>query len=217
MIAVVDYGVGNLRSVLKGFAHAGVADVRVTGDPAEIAAADGLVLPGVGAFRDAAARLRESGLGEVVRERALAGVPLLGICLGMQLLMDVSYEMGEWEGLGLIPGSCELIVPPSGSGLKVPHMGWNTVSYPRGSSLFEGIAEHSAFYFVHSFHCVVRDPADVVGTVEYGGPLVCAVQRGNVFGAQFHPEKSSSVGLALLGNFGRTVASTVATRPAQGA
>ena len=206
MIAVIDYGVGNLRSVLKGFEHAGVADVRVTGDAAEIAAADGLVLPGVGAFRDAAARLRESGLDRVVRDRAAAGVPLLGICLGMQLLMDVSYEMGEWEGLGLIPGTCELIVAPPASGLKVPHMGWNTVSYPRRSPLFDGVDESSAFYFVHSYHCVVADQADVIGTVNYGQPLVCAVQRGNVFGAQFHPEKSSTVGLTMLGNFGRIVA-----------
>lgn len=206
MIAVIDYGVGNLRSVLKGFEHAGVADVRVTGDAAEIAAASGLVLPGVGAFRDAAARLRDSGLDRVVRDRAAAGVPLLGICLGMQLLMDVSYEMGEWEGLGLIPGTCEIITAPPESGLKVPHMGWNTVSYPRRSPLFDGIDEHSAFYFVHSYHCVVADQTNVIGTVNYGGPLVCAVQKGNVFGAQFHPEKSSTVGLTMLGNFGRIVA-----------
>jgi len=195
---------GNLRSVQKGFEHAGVTDVRITADPAVIEAADGLVLPGVGAFRDAAALLEESGFAAVVRRRVSEGVPLLGICLGMQLLMDVSHEHGEWRGLGLVPGSVEVIEPAPG--IKVPHMGWNTVRYPRQSRLFDGVPADSAFYFVHSYHCVPAQSADAAGVVEYGGPLVCALDRGNVFGVQFHPEKSSTIGLRLLENFGRIVA-----------
>jgi glutamine amidotransferase len=201
VIAIVDYAMGNLRSVQKGFEHAGVADVIVTDDPAEIASADGIVVPGVGAFRDAAERLRVTGVRDVLLERIGAGVPFLGICLGMQLLADVGYEDGEWEGLGVVHGTCERLP----AGVKVPHIGWNTVEYPRPSALFEGIPEGSAFYFVHSYRLVPADPACVIGTATYGVPFAAAIESGNVWAVQFHPEKSSSLGLRLLANFGSIV------------
>ena len=196
-IAIVDYKMGNLRSVEKGFAAAGVLDVVVTGDPAVLAAARGIVLPGVGAFRDAAANLESSGLREVLLERVAAGVPLLGICLGMQLLATVGLEDGEWDGLGLVPGVCEKLP----GGVKIPHIGWNTVDYPRECPLFDGIPEGSAFYFVHSYHLVSADPSTIIGRTEYGVGFAAAVRSGNVYGVQFHPEKSSDRGLALLRNF----------------
>ena len=208
MIVIIDYSVGNLRSAQKGFEHAGVADVRVSGDREVIEAADGLVLPGVGAYRDAIGRLRATGLVDTIEAKVAGGTPLLGICLGMQLLVDKSYENGEWQGLGMIPGTCDAIDPSLG--VKVPHMGWNTVTYPRQSRLFEGVPESSAFYFVHSYHCVPADPRDAIGTVHYGEQLVCAIERDNVFGVQFHPEKSSALGLRLLSNFDRIVHDTPA-------
>jgi glutamine amidotransferase len=201
-IAIIDYRMGNLRSVEKGFEHAGVSGVDVTDDPAKVRSADGIVLPGVGAFRDAAANLRESGLREVVLERIADGAPFLGICLGLQLLADVGLEDGEWEGLGVIPGTCERLQ----SGVKIPHMGWNTVEYPRESPLFAGIPAGSAFYFVHSYRIVPASSQGVIGETEYGARFVSAVQRDdNVFAVQFHPEKSSTLGLALLANFGGIV------------
>ncbi len=199
MIAIVDYRMGNLRSVQKGFEHAGVADAVVTDDPAVIERADGIVLPGVGAFRDAAANLRESGCEEVLLRRVAEGTPFLGICLGLQLLADVGYEDGEWQGLGLVPGTCERLP----GGVKVPHIGWNTVEYPRTSPLFDGVAESTAFYFVHSYRFVPRDEDVVIGSTEYGVRFAAAVQSGNVFAVQFHPEKSSTMGLKLLSNFDR--------------
>jgi imidazole glycerol-phosphate synthase subunit HisH len=198
-IAIVDYKMGNLRSVQKGFEHAGVEDVVVTDDPALIEAADGIVLPGVGAFRDAAANLRESGVQDVLRHKVGAGTPFLGICLGMQLLADMGYEDGEYAGLGLVPGTCEKLP----GGVKIPHIGWNTVEYPRESPLFEGIPESTAFYFVHSYRLVPRDSNAIIGSTEYGVRFAAAVQSGNLFAVQFHPEKSSTMGLKLLGNFGR--------------
>ena len=201
MIAIVDYRMGNLRSVQKGFEHAGVADVVVTDDPAVIERADGVVLPGVGAFRDAAANLRESGCEEVLLRRVREGAPFLGICLGMQLLADVGLEDGEWQGLGLVPGTCERLP----GGVKIPHIGWNTVEYPRESTLFEGIPESTAFYFVHSYRIVPSDPESVIGSTEYGVRFAAAVQSGNAYAVQFHPEKSSTAGLRLLANFGRIV------------
>ena len=202
MIAIVDYGMGNLRSVQKGFEHAGVADVVVTGEAALVAAADGVVLPGVGAFRDAAAHLRASGLRDVILERIAQGVPFLGICLGMQLLASVGLEDGEWEGLGVLGGTCERLP----GGVKVPHIGWNTVAYPRTSELFAGIPEGTAFYFVHSYHLKPADPGCVIGAATYGVDFAAAVELESVYAVQFHPEKSSSAGLALLGNFGGIVA-----------
>jgi imidazole glycerol-phosphate synthase subunit HisH len=200
-IAVIDYKMGNLRSVEKGFTAAGVSGVVVTGDPAVVRAARGVVLPGVGAFRDAAANLRDSGMRDVVIERAAAGIPLLGICLGMQLFVTSGFEDGEWEGLGLVPGSCERLP----GGVKVPHIGWNTVGYPRPSRLFDGIPPESAFYFVHSYRVVPADESAAIGRTEYGVTFASAVQADNIFGVQFHPEKSSECGLKVLSNFARIV------------
>lgn len=201
-IAIIDYKMGNLRSAQKGFEHAGVDNIVVTDDPQVVRAADGIVLPGVGAFRDAASNLRESGLDDVVRERTAAGVPFLGICLGLQLLADVGLEDGEWEGLGIVPGTCERLP----GGVKVPHIGWNTVEYPRESPLFAGMPESTAFYFVHSYRIVPRDDDAVIGSTDYGVRFAAAVQRGdNVFAVQFHPEKSSKMGLRLLSNFASIV------------
>lgn len=205
-IAIVDYRMGNLRSVEKGFLAAGVAGVAVTDDAGTLRRARGIVLPGVGAFRDAAANLASSGLREVLLERAEAGVPLLGICLGMQLLASVGLEDGEWEGLGLVPGRCERLT----GDVKVPHMGWNTVEYPRESPLFAGIEAGSAFYFVHSYHVIPEAAGAAIGVTDYGAPFVSALQAGNVFGVQFHPEKSSERGLALLRNFATIVSEAAA-------
>lgn len=196
-IAMVDYGMGNRRSVLSAFAHIG-ADLVATADHDELRAADGLVVPGVGAYPEAMRRLRSGGLDEVVRERAAAGVPVLGLCLGMQLLFDGSDEHEGSEGLGLLAGR---IVALNTRGLKSPHIGWNSVSWQRASPLIEGLTDPAAFYHVHSFVAVPGDPAIVLGMGEYGSPFVSFVARGNVFGAQCHPEKSSTDGLALLRNF----------------
>lgn len=201
MIAIIDYKMGNLRSVEKGFEHAGVSEVVVTDDPAVVERAHGIVLPGVGAFRDAAANLRDSGVEDVLRHRVAHGTPFLGICLGLQLLADVGYEDGEWKGLGLVPGTCERLP----GGVKIPHIGWNTVEYPRDSALFAGIPDSTAFYFVHSYRHVPADPAAIIGSTEYGVRFASAVQHDNVFAVQFHPEKSSTAGLKLLGNFGAIV------------
>lgn len=204
MIAIIDYRMGNLRSVQKGFEHAGVADVVVTDDPAIVSAADGIVLPGVGAFRDASANLKASGLWDPVLARVAAGTPFLGICLGMQLLADVGLEDGEWEGLGIVPGACSRLP----GGVKIPHIGWNTVAYPRESRLFDGIAEGTAFYFVHSYRLEPVDSSCIIGVAEYGVPFAAAVQVGSAYAVQFHPEKSSEMGLRLLANFGDIVKET---------
>jgi len=204
-IAIVDYGVGNLRSVQKGFEHASGARIVVTGEAGEIAAADGIVLPGVGAFRDAAANLERSGVRETVLARIAVGTPFLGICLGMQLLADVGLEDGEWAGLGVLGGVCERLPEH----VKVPHIGWNTVAYPRKSALFAGIPEDTAFYFVHSYHLRPSDPTCVTGSTTYGVDFASAVARESgasaVFAVQFHPEKSSAAGLRLLGNYAAIV------------
>ncbi|GAB4275991.1 MAG: imidazole glycerol phosphate synthase subunit HisH [Coriobacteriia bacterium] len=197
MIAIIDYGMGNLRSVEKGFHRAGAEDASVTDRADDVRRADGLVLPGVGAFRDAVSNLRSGGMADIVVERAREGVPLLGICLGMQLLVTKSYEDGEWDGLDLVPGTCERLP----DGVKVPHIGWNTVEYPNPSPLFEGVQEGSAFYFVHSYAVRPRDESAIIGLTEYGAPFAASVQNGNVFGVQFHPEKSSAVGIRVLRNF----------------
>jgi len=198
-IAIIDYRMGNLRSVQKGFEHAGISDVVVTDDPEVVSGADGIVLPGVGAFRDASANLRESGLESVLRHRIGAGTPFLGICLGMQLLADIGLEDGEYTGLGLVSGTCERLP----GGVKIPHIGWNTVEYPVDSPLFEGIDESTAFYFVHSYRLVPRDSSAIIGSTEYGVRFAAAVQARNIHAVQFHPEKSSTAGLHLLANFGR--------------
>jgi len=196
-LAMVDYGMGNRRSVVKAFEHVG-ATLTATAEHDALRAADGLVVPGVGAFPEAMRRLRALGLDEIVRERAAAGVPVIGLCLGMQLLFARSVEHEGSEGIGLLAGT---VVPLDTRGLKSPHIGWNAVSWCRSSALIDGLPDPAAFYHVHSFVVKPDDPAVVLGMGEYGVPFVSFVQRGNVFGAQCHPEKSSTEGLALLRNF----------------
>mgnify|MGYP000091248796 FL=1 len=196
-ICVLDYGMGNLRSVEKALEHVG-AVAEVSSDHDRARAADGLILPGVGAFPKAMERIRERGLDELVRERAEAGVPVLGICLGLQLIFRSSSELGGADGLGLVEGPVGEL---RAGELKLPHIGWSPVSWRRESRLTEGLAEAEPFYFVHSFVPRPAADADVLGTAEHGERFVCAVERGNVFGVQFHPEKSSGAGLRLLRNF----------------
>jgi glutamine amidotransferase len=195
MIAVVDYGMGNRRSVEKALEHVG-ARPRITAEHDTIRAADGVILPGVGAFPQAMRNIRAAGLDAVIRERADAGVPVLGLCLGMQLLFETSEEHEGAAGLGLLPGSVTALRAP-----KIPHIGWNLVGFERPSALTEGLGDAAAFYHVHSLACRPAEPGDVVGRGEYGERFVSVVERGNVMGVQFHPEKSSRDGLALLRNF----------------
>ena len=199
MIAIVDYGVGNLFSLKSSFAAVG-AEAIVTGDAAVLRAADKILLPGVGAFGDAADKLRATGLDKVVVEQAKAGKPLLGICLGMQLLFEKGYEYGEHEGLGLVPGSVKPIADVIPAGLKIPHIGWNGLNFKRESPLFRNIKNGDCVYFVHSFYAADCGES-VIATAEYGAELTAAVQNGNVFGCQFHPEKSGAVGLNILRAF----------------
>ncbi len=199
MIAIVDYGVGNLFSLRSSFLSVG-AEAVVTGDPCVLKQADKIVLPGVGAFPDAARKLKESGLGEVVCAEARAGKPLLGICLGMQLLLERGYEYGECAGLGLIRGAVRPIADVIPADLKIPHIGWNALSLgDQPHPLFRYIKEGDFVYFVHSFSA--QDCPDVIATAEYGAPLAAAVGQGNVMGCQFHPEKSGAVGLSILRAF----------------
>ena len=200
MIAIVDYGVGNLFSLKSSFAAIG-EDVTVTSDPEVISAADRVVLPGVGAFEDAIAKLRESGLDKVILSEAEKGKPLLGICLGMQMLFDKSYEYGEHMGLGLINGAVKPIKGEVSEDLKIPHIGWNPLkmSTPK-DPLFKYINEGDCVYFVHSYYATECD-GYVIATAEYGKDLTAAVRNGNVYGAQFHPEKSGKVGLNILKAF----------------
>ena len=199
MIAIVDYGVGNLFSLQSSFAAIG-AEVQVTADPEALKKADKIILPGVGAFRDAAKKLRESGLADLLCTLAAEGKPLMGICLGMQLLFEKSYEYGCHEGLGLIPGAVKPIREVAPKALKIPHIGWNALKFKKESPLFSGIKEGDCVYFVHSFYAADCDES-VIATSEYGAELTAAVARGNVYGCQFHPEKSGKVGLAILKAF----------------
>lgn len=199
MIAIVDYGVGNLFSLKSSLAAIG-AEVVVTKDAALLRSAHKLILPGVGAFEDAARKLRECGLDTVIKEEAARGKPILGICLGMQLLFEKSYEFGEHRGLGLIPGS---VVPMAGfipDQLKIPHIGWNALRMKKSSPLFRFISEGDCVYFVHSYFAAHCDDY-VIADTEYGQWLTAAVQNSNVFGCQFHPEKSGSAGLNILRAF----------------
>ena len=201
MIAIADYGMGNRRSVEKALAHVG-ADSVITADVRDAAA---IILPGVGAFPEAMRNLDRTGLGEVLVERAAAGVPLLGICLGMQLLFESSTEHEGADGLGILPGTVTRLESP-----RLPHIGWNLVRFERTSSLTEGLGDSAAFYHVHSFACRPSDAADVVGTSSYGERFVSVVERDNVMAAQFHPEKSSVDGLRMLRNFATLAAVAVA-------
>ena len=205
MINIIDYEMGNLRSVAKAFESLGFA-ARVSSDPKDIAGADKLVLPGVGAFRDCIHNLRQGGFVEPLLAHVAAGKPLLGICVGMQMLFDESEEFGRHRGLGLIPG--KVLRFPSGmveggERLKVPHMGWNRISIRRPSPILQGIGEGSFVYFVHSYYCAARNPDDVAASCRYGEVEFCAsVWRDNIMATQFHPEKSQSVGLDIFKNFG---------------
>ena len=199
MVTIVDYGVGNLFSLQSSFAAIG-EDVVVTADHAVLQKADKILLPGVGAFADAAEKLRLSGLDRVLKSHVDAGKPLMGICLGMQLLFEKSYEYGCHEGLGFIPGS---VVPMAGripTELKIPHIGWNGLHLKKASPLFKNVQEGQCVYFVHSYYADQCDEY-VTATAEYGIELTAAVARENVMGCQFHPEKSGSVGLAILKTF----------------
>ena len=200
MIAIVDYGVGNLFSLNSSLAAIG-ADSVVTSDAEVLKKADRIILPGVGAFGDAAAKLRATGLVNLLISEAKSGKPFLGICLGMQLLFDVGYEYGEHKGLGLIPGEIRPIEDVIPAGLKIPHIGWNALHFKKTiSPLFRYIKEGDCVYFVHSFYGAKCDES-VIATAEYGAELTAAVGSGNVFGCQFHPEKSGNVGLNILKAF----------------
>lgn len=199
MIAIVDYGVGNLFSLESSFAAIN-KPVTVSADPEVLRKADKILLPGVGAFADAAEKLRKSGLDQLLKEHAATGKPLLGICLGMQLLFDKSYEYGCHEGLGLIPGE---VVPMAGKipqSLKIPHIGWNGLHFHKDCPLFSQVKEGECVYFVHSYYAD-NCQEHVVATAEYGNELTAAVAKDNVFGCQFHPEKSGVTGLAILKAF----------------
>ena len=197
MIGIVDYGMGNRRSVEKAFEHVGARAV-VSADRDVLLAADGLVVPGVGAFPRAMENLERLGLAELIRSRVAAGTPTLGICLGMQLAFESSTELGGAAGLGLVPGTVERLDADT---LKLPHIGWNAVDWQAASPLLEGVPSGTAFYHVHSFAPRPADASDVLGSSCYATPFVTAVARGSFYGVQFHPEKSSQLGLRLLGNF----------------
>lgn len=202
MIAVVDYGVGNLFSLKSSLAAIGAQSV-VSGDEGVIRSADKILLPGVGAFEDAANKLRACGLDKVICEEAAKGKPILGICLGMQMLFEKSYEYGEYEGLGLIPGVVKPIKPVIAEGLKVPHIGWNGLIFPKDkpkSKLFKYLNEGDHMYFVHSYYATDCEEF-VTSVAEYGGILTASAECGNVYGMQFHPEKSGEKGLSILKAF----------------
>ena len=200
MIAIVDYGVGNLFSLRSSLLYIGQEAV-ITADPAVLRAAEKIILPGVGAFGDAAEKLRVTGLGELVKQEAGKGKPVLGICLGMQLLLEKSYEYGEHEGLGLIPGVIRPIADVNPADYKIPHIGWNALRFGNEKHpLFRYLAEGDHVYFVHSYYGAQCEES-VIATAEYGASLTAAVARGNVMGCQFHPEKSGTVGLAILRAF----------------
>ncbi|MEX2286432.1 MAG: imidazole glycerol phosphate synthase subunit HisH [Planctomycetaceae bacterium] len=198
MIKIVDYGMGNLRSVQKAFEKLG-AEAVVCSTADELADADKMVLPGVGAFRDAIAELKKQRLVETVRSHIASGKPFLGVCLGLQLLFDVSYEDGQWEGLGIIPG--KVVRFADAPGLKIPHMGWNRLDAVNRPRLLAGIPPDAHFYFVHSYYVVPTDESVVAARTEHGARFVSMIARDNVFATQFHPEKSQRVGLKLLENF----------------
>ena len=209
MIAIIDYGMGNLRSVQKAFEKIGV-DASICTDPATLADAPSAVLPGVGAFRDAIAELDRLGFSDAIRTHVAAGKPLLGICLGMQLLLDVSEEDGEYAGLGIVPG--RVVRFASQPGLKIPHMGWNTITATTEHAAapeLAGVEDGSHVYFVHSYHVVPSDESAIALVSDHGGPFVAAIKSGNVFATQFHPEKSQSVGQEMLRNFAAGAAQPV--------
>ncbi len=205
-VTMIDYGGSNLRSAQKAFEYVG-AEVVVTTDPDVVARADKLVLPGVGAFCPGMEALNDRGLSAAARSAAIAGVPMLGICLGMQFLFDISEEMGEHQGLGLVPGRVVRFDPVAADGqtgadaLKVPHMGWNEIHHDGSHPLLAGVPSGAHGYFVHSYYCEPEQDGDVIARTDYGLAFASIVGRDNVLGIQFHPEKSQSVGLRILSNF----------------
>ncbi len=211
MIAIVDYGMGNLRSVLKAFEKVG-AVARVVHEPHELANAAGIVLPGVGAFGQAMDNLSAAGWVEPLREACAQGLPFIGICLGMQLLFESSEELGQHAGLGILPGE----VRRFRGNLKVPQMGWNQIHIQHPSPLLEHVPDGSYAFFVHSYHCMPRDDSVVLATTEYGIEFTSVVGRGNLYGAQFHPEKSQTVGLLMLQNFSLIAGQTPKSAGAKG-
>ena len=198
MIGIIDYDAGNIKSVEKALQSLG-QETAVTRDPETLLKADKVILPGVGAFGDAMGRLRQYGLEEVIHQIAEKGTPFLGICLGLQLLFDSSEESPGVKGLGLLPG--KILRIPDGEGLKIPHMGWNSLDITPGARLFRGIPQDSYVYFVHSYYLKAEDPAIVAASAQYGVSIHASVERDNVFACQFHPEKSGEIGLRILKNF----------------
>lgn len=199
MLAVIDYGASNLRSVVHALDYLGAEDMRIVHTPHELRGADKIILPGVGAFGAGMQQLHKQGLVNPIKDAVYSGTPYLGICLGMQFLFEYSNEMGDHEGLRLLPGRVTRF--PNTPGLKVPHMGWNQLQPRRSSPLLEGIKPENSAYFVHSYHCVPANPDDIVAKVDYGIDFTAVVQRDNIYGVQFHPEKSQRTGLQLLQNF----------------
>jgi len=200
MITIVDCGINNLRSAQKAFEHLGCA-TRITRDPEEVAGAEKIVLPGVGAYGAAMKSLNEAGLVEPLLEAIGRGTPFLGICLAMQLLFDWSEELGVYAGMGAASG--KVVRLPEAPDLKIPHMGWSPLHFPRATKLFAGLPEGAMVYFVHSYHVVPDDPAIAAATSCHGIPFVAAIERDNLMAVQFHPEKSSAVGMTILENFAR--------------
>ena len=209
LVAIVDYGAGNLRSVAKALQRSGL-DARVTADPREVSSADAVVLPGVGAFAEAALRLRESGLEDVLKEVIESGRPYLGLCLGLQILFDESDEHGVTPGLQILRGRVERFpkFELDGSPLRVPHIGWNEVRFSGSHPMLEALPERETYYFVHSYRPVPQDDSIVVGRADYGGEFAAAVATPGIFAVQFHPEKSQAAGKRLLDAFGAWVEST---------
>ena len=203
MIAIIDYGMGNLRSVQKALEAVGAA-TEVTGDPDRIRKADHVVLPGVGAFADAIAELRRTGLAQAFVEAVQRGRPCLGVCLGLQLLFDESEEDGLHQGLGLIPGRIVRFQSPPEAKLIIPHMGWNTLAIHRPAPLLAGLPDQASVYFVHSYHALAKNQDDVAATADYPTPFPAVVWRNNLTACQFHPEKSQQVGLSIYANFARS-------------
>lgn len=199
MLAVIDYGAGNLRSVMHALKHLQAEDVQLVQEPAQMQGADKIILPGVGAFGAGMQKLHEQGLVEPLREAIAAGTPYLGICLGMQFLFGCSDEMGDHTGLNILPGRVTRF--PQFDDLKVPHMGWNTLRITHDSALLIDLPDPAYAYFVHSYYCVPDKREDVLIEVDYGIPFTAGIQRDNIFGVQFHPEKSQTVGLQILRNF----------------